>query len=288
MSTRHLTRGVSAGAIALAMLGAAQAQTALPDIRIGAARPAPSGPGAGVGAPVQAPPPAETDADADATIIDRKEIVAERPTAADTVKLLENAPGVSWYEGGGVSRLPAIHGMADDRLKIMVGGVEPTSACANHMNPPLSYIDPNNVDRIEVQSGVMPVSKGGDSIGGSILVTPRQPVFAPPANAPAVVVTPTGPFLLGSPYPPFLPFNGQGLRFGAQNQILATGAISAFFRTNNNGITVSGTANVATDHWSLLYNGAWSRATDYHAGGGGEKVLSTNFISEQHLATVAY
>jgi iron complex outermembrane receptor protein len=187
-----------------------------------------------------------------------------------------------------LSRLPAIHGMADDRLKIMVGGVEPTSACANHMNPPLSYIDPNNVDRIEVQSGVMPVSKGGDSIGGSILVTPRQPVFAPPANAPAVVVTPTGPFLLGSPYPPFLPFNGQGLRFGAQNQILATGAISAFFRTNNNGITVSGTANVATDHWSLLYNGAWSRATDYHAGGGGEKVLSTNFISEQHSATVAY
>jgi len=286
MSRHVLTRGASAGAIALALLGHAQAQTPLPQITIGAARRAVAAPSTqpdATPAPVLAQPALARD---DGRIGPR-EIAAELPQTADAVTLLRNAPGVSWYESGGVSRLPAIHGMADDRLKILVGGVEATAACANHMNPPLSYIDPNNVQNIEVVSGVMPVSKGGDSIGGSILVTPRQPAFAPKAGAAPTIVAPTGPFLLGSPYPPFLPFNGQGLRFGDRNQVLATGAISAFFRTNNNGITVSGTANVATENWSILYNGAWSRATDYHAGGG-QKVLSTNFISEQHSLTAAY
>lgn len=273
MSRYALMRGASACALTFAFVIAAQAQTALPVIVVGAApRPA-------------APAPQKP---ADAEIVDQRQIADEKPATPDTTKLLENTPGVSMYENGGVSRLPAIHGMADDRLKIVVGGVQATSACANHMNPPLSYIDPNNVQKIEVLSGVMPVSKGGDSIGGSILVTPRQPAFAPPYGAPPPAAeAPAEPFLLGSPYPPFLPFNGQGLRFGNQNELLATGAISAFFRTNNNGITVSGTANVATDHWSVLYNGTWSRATDYRMGGG-EKVLSTGFISEQHSLTAAY
>lgn len=268
-----LLRGASACALTLVIVSAAQAQSVLPPIVVGAA-----------------PRPVVASAKPrDATVVDQKEIEREKPATADTTKLLENTPGVSMYENGGVSRLPAIHGMADDRLKILVGGVNATSACSNHMNPALSYIDPNNVERIEVLSGVMPVSKGGDSIGGSILVQPRQPAFAPPpgVGGPPLVAAPVGPFLFGSPYPPFMPWHGQGLRFGNQNELLATGAISAFFRTNNNGVTVSGTANVATDHWSVLYNGAWSRATDYHAGGG-EKVLSTNFISEQHSLTGAY
>lgn len=268
MSRTTLLRGASASALVFAFVAATQAQTALPPIYVGAAP-----------RPVAAP--------SDATVVDQRQITDEKPATADTAKLLENTPGVSMYENGGVSRLPAIHGMADDRLKILVGGVQATSACSNHMNPPLSYVDPNNVQKIEVLSGVMPVSNGGDSIGGSILVTPRQPAFAPPPGAATTLEPPAGPFLLGSPYPPFLPFQGQGFRFGNQNELLATGAISAFFRTNNNGITVSGTANVATDHWSVLYNGAWSRATDYRMGGG-EKVLSTGFISEQHSVTGAY
>ena len=46
--------------------------------------------------------------------------------------------------------------------------------------------------------------------------------------------------------------------------------------------------NMANDHWSLLYNGSWQRATDYHAGGNGDKVLSTNFMSENHAVTLGY
>ncbi len=272
-----LMRGASASAIALACLSTAHAQVGLPTIEIAAARPG------GASAPAGGATPVEQSKDPqEAQTLDLRQIQRELPPTADSAQLLRDVPGVSLYEAGGVSRLPAIHGMADDRLNIQIGGVKVTSACANHMNPPLSYIDPNNIEKIEVYSGVMPVSVGGDSIGGAIIAQPKSPVFLPaaPKAAPAAVVA--------APLP-LWPFAEPGqLRFGPNGGVLASGMISSFFRGNNNGITVSGTANVATQNWSLLYNGAWSRATDYHAGGNGNKVLSTGFISENHSATLAY
>jgi iron complex outermembrane receptor protein len=194
-----------------------------------------------------------------------EKLYTARPTASDTAQLLTEAPGVGLYEAGGVSRLPSLRGLADDRIKILLGGGEVTSACANHMNPPLSYIDPNNVGKIEVLSGVTPVSKGGDSIAGTIIVEPKPPVFA---GQP--VATP------------------KGLSPWKSDKLVASGTISAFRRSTNNGVSISGTANAATDHFSLLYNGGYTRGTDYHAGGAGQKVLSTGFIAENHSATLAY
>ena len=42
------------------------------------------------------------------------------------------------------------------------------SHCGNHMNPPLSYIDPSSVASVKVHAGITPVSIGGDSIAGTI------------------------------------------------------------------------------------------------------------------------
>jgi len=216
-------------------------------------------------------------------VVSRPEIADERPVSPDTVKLLEHTPGVSMYEAGGVSRLPVIHGMADDRIKILTSGVSITSACANHMNPPLSYSDANSVGKIEVYSGVVPVSKGGDSIGGTIIVEPRSPVFR------ASTTTSAKPAETADIQRPFIElFEAGKLRLGPENDILVTGEISSFFRSNNTGIGASAIVNTATDHYAFLYNGSWSRATDYHAGGNDAKVLSTNFISENHQGTIAY
>jgi iron complex outermembrane receptor protein len=200
-----------------------------------------------------------------ASELTEEKLYTARPTASDTAQLLTEAPGVGLYEAGGVSRLPSLRGLADDRIKILLGGGEVTSACANHMNPPLSYIDPNNVGKIEVLSGVTPVSKGGDSIAGTIIVSPKAPVFA------------------GQKIP-----GPQGLSPWNGDKLIASGTVSAFWRSTNNGISISGTANAATDHFSLLYNGGYTRGSDYHAGGNGPKVLSTGFIAENHSATLAY
>jgi iron complex outermembrane receptor protein len=88
-----------------------------------------------------------------------------RAATSDTARLLLDIPGVSLYGAGGVSSLPAIRGLADDRIRIQVDGMDLMAACPNHMNSALSYIDPTRVASITVFAGITPVSVGGDSIG---------------------------------------------------------------------------------------------------------------------------
>ncbi|HEX5354902.1 MAG TPA: TonB-dependent receptor, partial [Aquabacterium sp.] len=97
---------------------------------------------------------------------------------ADTTQLLQQTPGVSTTGAGGLSSLPAIHGLADDRLRVQVNGMDLQAACPNHMNSALSYIAPSNVGEIKVYAGVAPVSAGGDSLGGTIQVNAAPPLFA--------------------------------------------------------------------------------------------------------------
>ncbi|WP_052162508.1 TonB-dependent siderophore receptor [Aquabacterium sp. NJ1] len=104
----------------------------------------------------------------------------------DTTRLIEQTPGVSAYSAGGLSSLPAIHGLADDRVRVQVDGMDLQAACPNHMNSALSYIAPANVGEIKVYAGITPVSAGGDSLGGSIQVNQAAPRFADDDDQPLV------------------------------------------------------------------------------------------------------
>jgi len=53
------------------------------------------------------------------------------------------------------------------------------ATCPNHMNPPLSCLDPSNIGELQVFAGITPVSVGGDSIGGTIIAETLAPEFAP-------------------------------------------------------------------------------------------------------------
>ncbi|MDR2189610.1 MAG: TonB-dependent receptor plug domain-containing protein, partial [Azonexus sp.] len=86
-----------------------------------------------------------------------------RAASSDTASLLRDAPGVSLQGAGGVSSLPIINGLADDRLRVKVDGMDLIASCPNHMNPALSYVDPGNVGKLTVYAGIAPVSVGGDS-----------------------------------------------------------------------------------------------------------------------------
>lgn len=112
------------------------------------------------------------------TILSGKQLNQSRVNTPNTAAMLLNIPGVSMYSGGGVSGLPAIHGLADDRVRTKVDGVDLMSSCPNHMNSPLSYISPSNVGSVKVITGLSPVSTGGDSLGSVVSVQSLPPVFA--------------------------------------------------------------------------------------------------------------
>ena len=149
---------------------------------------------------------------------------------SDTASLLRDVPGVSLYGAGGVSSLPVIHGLADDRLRIKVDGMDLIAACPNHMNPALSYIDPTDVELIQVFAGITPVSVGGDSIGGAIVAETAKPVFAKP---------------------------GSGL--------LTEGEVGASYRSNGNGRSLNASLTIAGENLSVRYRGTTAKSDNYSA-----------------------
>ena len=171
--------------------------------------------------------------------------------AADTALMLSSTPGYSVAAGGGVSGLPVVNGFADDRIKIRIDGMELTSACANHMNAPLSYIDPQQVERIRLIAGVTPVSAGGDSIGGTIEVQSSAPVFAQPGAA-----------------------------------LLTQGSFAVSGRSVNNSVATSVRASAASDTLSIGYSGAYTRGHSYDDGHG-NKVLGSMFESINQAIVLA-
>jgi iron complex outermembrane receptor protein len=159
------------------------------------------------------------------------DINASAVNSSDSAALLADEPGVTLYRAGGVSSLPAIHGLADDRVRVKLDGMDLIASCPNHMNPPLSYIDPTNIDNIKVYAGITPVSVGGDSIGGTIMVNSAKPEFAVA---------------------------------GAGN--LVKGQISSFYRSNNDAYGGNVSATFANESFNANYTGASSQADNYKAG----------------------
>jgi len=187
-----------------------------------------------------------------ATRLNKQVVQSKLPSTADTSRLLQSVPGVNVYSAGGVSALPVINGLNDDRVKILVNGMSLTAACANHMNPPLSYVDPGQVVVADVIAGVTPVSKGGDSLGGTVVIETAAPTFAE-----------TG------------------------EDVITSASISTYYRSNGDGVGVAATASAATENFSISYTGGWSKADNYDRGDDGPQVRSTRYQSSNNSLTLA-
>ncbi|MGE0810125.1 MAG: TonB-dependent receptor plug domain-containing protein [Immundisolibacter sp.] len=182
-------------------------------------------------------------------------IAEGRYRSGDTAALLRNLPGVAVSGGSGLAGLPVVRGLGDDRLRIKVDGMDLVSACPNHMNSPLSYLDPTAVAKADVYAGIAPVSLGGDSIGGTIVVESAPSLFAEPG------------------------------------QTLLTGSAGAFYRSNGDGRGVNLTSTLAGANVSLNYTGSGTRANNYDAGGSfkpGAPVAGGGWVDGDEVGSTAY
>lgn len=189
--------------------------------------------------------------------VDQEMLTAQRVSTSDTARLLRNVPGISLYGAGGLSSLPAIHGMADDRVRVQVNGMGLMSSCPNHMNSPLSYIDPSNVNQAQVFVGITPVSLGGDSIGGTIVVNSAEPEFA--TN---------------------------------EKEILTKGQITGFYRSNGDGRGGNVSATYANEWLNLSYNGSIAQSNNLRAAHGfkpaGLATIDRNWSAGDAIGSTAY
>lgn len=187
------------------------------------------------------------------TRLPQSTVKPELTQTSDTARILTSIAGVAAYQAGGVSSLPVINGLNDERVRVVMGGIDVTSACANHMNPPLSYMPPTAVGSVEVVSGVTPVSKGGDSLGGTVIIERADPKFAAP---------------------------GQTAR--------TSGSVSSFYRSNGGGYGGALSGEAATQNFSMRYDGSFARSGNYDRGGDGTtEVRSTEYQSRNHSVTLS-
>jgi iron complex outermembrane recepter protein len=160
------------------------------------------------------------------------DIASRRAGVSDSTQLLRDVPGMSVYSAGGISGLPALRGMADDRLRIQVEGADLMAACPNHMNSALSYINPSKVAEITVYPGIAPVSVGGDSIGGVIQVRSAAPAFA-----------------------------------GSAEEVGASGTLGSYYHSNGNGVGYNAGVEWTGQNVNLSYSESLARSGNYKAGG---------------------
>jgi iron complex outermembrane receptor protein len=172
-----------------------------------------------------------TDSTMGASGLEEAGLASQRSVTSDSTRLLQDIPGVSLYGAGGISSLPAIHGLADDRVRVQVDGMELMPACPNHMNSALSYIDPTKVGSVTVFAGITPVSVGGDSIGGSIQVKSLPPEFA-----------------------------------RAGEKVFAKGQAGTFFRSNGNAYGYNFGAALAGSWLNVSYSESNSQSDNYTTG----------------------
>lgn len=176
----------------------------------------------------------------------------EQPSQShNSADMLGDIPGVSLHGNGELATIPFLHGLGDERAKIMVDGMTVSSACPNHMNPTLSYVAPAQAVQVTVLAGITPVSLGGDSLGGTISVESPIPAFAE---------------------------HGSRLR--------EEGTFTGFYRSNGDNWGGSLVERIASEHFSIGYVGSFTTTDDY-SDGAGKKVTSTYAQSTDHAVTLA-
>jgi len=175
---------------------------------------------------------------------DRDTVAPELMKTNDMAGLVSDFSGINLLNDGGLSGMPSIHGLTDERVAVRVDGMEIGAACVMHMNPPLSYFDPSQAGDINVIAGITPVSRGGDSIGGTVAVDTALPEFAT----------------------------------GSEPQI--HGNIEAFHRTN--GVANGGSASLGftTTNFRFGYTGSYVNANDYKDGSG--SLVESTFYEAQN------
>jgi iron complex outermembrane recepter protein len=204
------------------------------------------------------PDQAQSDSQFKGAVVNAKTVQRHSVNTSDTAKLLEDIPGVSTYSAGGISSLPTIHGFADDRNRTQVDGMDLMSACPNHMNPALSFINPGQVKSIQVYVGISPVSAGGDSIGSTIQVNSAKPRFA-----------------------------------NDEQDYLTFGQAGTFYRSNGAARGGSVAVGMATRQLSLSYTDSYAQANNYRVAGDFKKpILRTSptedRASEREVAGSAF
>ncbi len=109
----------------------------------------------------------------DATTLN--DVAQNAKVSADLSEVLsKDVPGIDMVRRSGIANDVIMRGQKRDNISITVDGTKVYGACPNRMDPPISHVLSNNVQKIEVIEGPYDVTEYG-TIAGGIKVTTKSP-----------------------------------------------------------------------------------------------------------------
>jgi iron complex outermembrane receptor protein len=163
---------------------------------------------------------------------------------ASTEDILQRIEGVNLIRRGAFGMEPTLRTYSAGQINITLNGMKMYGACTDKMDPVTTYVEPNNLSKIEVNQGA---AGGllGSTIGGSLNMQLKEATFNCKDH-------------------PQLNFYTQ-------------------FSTVNNAKNIGFNVNTNSNKLALRISGAYRKANDYNAGGGvtvlhsGYEKLNLNF-----------
>ncbi|MEW6456685.1 MAG: TonB-dependent receptor [Acidobacteriota bacterium] len=99
--------------------------------------------------------------------------ILEEKSSANIEQALMSIPGVSSIGSGGFSKVPSIRGLARRRILLLIDNARVISD--RRTGPSASFVNPEDIERIEVLRSPSSVFYGSDAIGGVVQILTKKP-----------------------------------------------------------------------------------------------------------------
>jgi iron complex outermembrane receptor protein len=164
------------------------------------------------------------------TAIQQKMVTLYRSNQASTLEdILARLPEISLIRRGAYGMEPAIRSFTGGQINVLIDGMRIHGACTDRMDPATIYVEPQNLDQLQVQTAGTG-NLYGSSIGGTLNMKMAEPQYNKEKS-----------------------FNG---------------SLSSGFQTAARSWFESLRLNYSNGRWALRANGTWRKQSEYRAGGG--------------------
>ena len=103
------------------------------------------------------------------------DVAQKAQTSADLAQALsENVPAIDMIRRSAIANDILIRGQKRDNITVEVDGTKTYGACVNRMDPPVSHVVANQIDKVEVIEGPYDVTTFG-TLSGGVKITTKKP-----------------------------------------------------------------------------------------------------------------
>lgn len=157
--------------------------------------------------------------------------------AATTEDILSRLPELSLVRRGAYGMDPVIRSFNAPQINVLLDGMRIHGACTDRMDPATIYIEPLNLQNIQVQTGASSLFNGA-SVGGNINMKLAEAAY------------------------------------GGNNRLFGT--VSSGYQTAAKALYESLSLDYSTEKWGIKATGTYRKSNEYRAGGG-QKVPYSQF-----------